>query len=260
MADGSVVIGVELDTAAFSASAARMEGQIMTLGSRLNASLTASLAGTGTADGMSAVFAGITASASAMAQTLAASMRTAAANAITAFTGAGWSQAGTAAGNALSGGIRAGSGSISIAVRDAADTARTAFSGGSWSSVGTNMMSGIASGIRSAGAEVIAAIRAVSEQTEFAVKDYFQIQSPSVTMRDEVGVMISRGIAEGITGGASFVEQAVSSLYGGTRESLTGTAGNARPVTQNIYLRDSDTSPYRTARRIKRESEAAARL
>ena len=194
-----------------------------------------------------------------MAQTLASAMQTAAVNAITAFTGAGWSQAGTAAGNALTGGIRAGSGSISIAVRDAADTARTAFSGGSWSSVGADMMSGIASGIRSAGAEVISAIRSVSEQTEFAVKDYFKIQSPSVTMRDEVGVMISRGIAEGITGGAAFVDQAVSSLYGGTKEKLSGTS-NTHSVTQNIYLRDSDASPYRTARRIKRESEAAARL
>ena len=35
MADGSVVIGVQLDTAAFAASAVQLENQIMTLGTRL---------------------------------------------------------------------------------------------------------------------------------------------------------------------------------------------------------------------------------
>ena len=259
MADGSVVIGVQLDTAAFTASAAQMESHIMTLGSRLNASLTSSLAGAGVADGMTGAFMGITNAASSLAENLAGILRTAASNAIAAFTGAGWTQAGADAGASLSQGVRNGVPGVAGAVRDAANQAKTAFDTGSWASVGANMMSGIANGIRSAGSQVTAAIRDVSRQTELAVKDHFQINSPSVVMRDEVGVMISRGIAEGITSGAGFVNNAVSSVYSGVREK-NGMPAGARAVTQNIYLRDSDTSPYMTARRIKRESEAAARL
>lgn len=259
MADGSVVIGVQLDTAAFAASAVQLESQIMTLGARLNTSLTNSLAGAGVGDGMTSAFMGITTAAASMAENLSGTIRTAAAEAMAAFTGAGWAAAGTAVMSALAGGVRSGGTEVSNAVRNTANQARAAFDTGGWAAVGQNLMSGIAAGVRSAGAEVIAAVRAVSQQTENAVKDHFKISSPSVTMRDEVGVMISRGIAEGITGGASFVNNAISSVYGGTKEKI-GTASGARVVTQNIYLRDSDTSPYHTARRIKRESEAAFRL
>ena len=81
-------------------------------------------------------------------------------------------------------------------------------------------------------------------------------------MRDEVGVMISRGIAEGILSGASYVNGAIAEVYG-TREfghNASSSGGMQGNVTQNIYLRDDDVSPYRTARRIRRESEAIFRL
>lgn len=258
MADGSVVIGVQLDTAAFAASAVQLENQIMSLGTRLNASLTASLAGAGVGDGMAGVFMGITAAASSLAQNLSNIMRTAAADAISGFTGAGWASAGSTAVSSLGDGVRAGSGKVTGAVRETASQAKNAFDT-DWGGIGSGMMSGIASGIRAAGAQVIAAIEEVSRQTEGAVKAHFKINSPSVVMRDEVGVMISRGIAEGITGGAGFIREAADSVYSGTRERLTPVQ-NGGSVTQNIYLRDSDTSPYQTARRIKRESEAALRL
>ena len=99
----------------------------------------------------------------------------------------------------------------------------------------------------------------VTLQTENAVREHFKINSPSALMRDEVGVMISRGIAEGITDGAGFIGRAVDGVYAGYGEKLTAVQ-NGGSVTQNIYLRDSDTSPYQTARRIRRESEAAQRL
>lgn len=259
MADGSVVIGVQLDTAAFAASAAQLENQIMMLGSRLNGSLTAALAGAGTGDGMMGAFASISGAAAAMAENLRGILTGAALGGISAFTGAGWAQAGGEAMNGLASGVRGGSGSVTSAVRDMAAQARGSLDGLGWSAVGQNMMSGIAAGVRQAGAEVLSAIREVSRQTEGAVKAYFKIQSPSALMRDEVGVMISRGIAEGITGGASFVDSAVSSVYGGAKEKLIPLS-SAGTVNQHIYLRDSDTSPYQTARRIKRESEAALRL
>ncbi len=260
MADGSVVIGVQLDTAAFAASAAQLESQIMTLGTRLNTSLTASLAGAGVGDSMTGAFMGITAAAASMAENLRAVIGSAASGAIAAFTGAGWSQAGANAMHQMESGVRSGGSGVMSAVREISSQIQSALGSGSWSSVGQNMMRGIADGVRSAGAEVITAIRQVSAQTENAVKDHFKISSPSALMRDEVGVMISRGIADGITSGASFVDRAAESVYGGAKEKITGTGNSGGSVTQYIYLRDSDTSPYQTARRIKKESEAAARL
>lgn len=257
MADGSVVIGVQLDTAAFAASAAQLENQILTLGTRLNTSMTASLANAGVGDGMAGAFAGITAAASSMAETLRSTIASAAAGAIAAFSGAPWSQAGSGAMTKTAEGIRAGSPGVSAAAQECASRIRSALESGSWAQIGQNMMQGIADGVRNAGSEVIAAIREVSLGTENAVKEHFRINSPSALMRDEVGVMISRGIADGITGGASFVSRAAESA--GTKNTFTAPAGG-RAVTQNIYLRDSDTSPYQTARRIKKESEAAARI
>jgi len=215
MADGSVTIGVVLDTAAFAASIAAMQGQL-----------------------------------SAMALS-AASM----------FVNSGWAEAGQLAASAMAGGITAGGGMVAAAVQSVSQAALAAFDSGGWSSVGANIMSGIASGIYAAGAEVIAAINTVSRNTEEAVKEYYAIRSPSALMRDEVGVMISRGIAEGILSGAGFVSGAMESVgRGADRVRLTeGASGGGRSVTQNIYLRDSDASPYRTARRIRRESEAIFR-
>jgi len=142
-----------------------------------------------------------------------------------------------------------------------AASAAEALGRGGWASVGAEMMRGIASGIYEAGAEVIAAIGSVSRQTEEAVKEYYAIRSPSALMRDEVGVMISRGIAEGILSGAGFVSGAMESVgRDADRVRLTeGASGGGRSVTQNIYLRDSDASPFKTARRIRRESEAIFR-
>lgn len=46
------------------------------------------------------------------------------------------------------------------------------------------------------------------------------------------------------------------------RGAETGESSNAgeRSITQNIYIRDNDPSPYRTARAIRRESEAMLRI
>ncbi len=132
---------------------------------------------------------------------------------------------------------------------------------GVWEAIGEDMMSGIVSGIYAAGTEVITAIRSVARQAETAVKEYYDIRSPSGLMRDEVGVMISRGIAEGILSGAGFVNRAMETVGAGAeriRRTENGVSGN-RSVTQNIYLRDNDASPYKTARRIRRESEAIFR-
>ena len=156
--------------------------------------------------------------------------------------------------------MTSGGAAVAQAVSGIASQAAGAFSAGGWYGVGASMMQGVAEGVRAAGAEVTAAIRAVSAEAEAAVKSYYAIASPSRLMRDEVGVMISRGIAEGITDGAPYVREAMSGAWSGVRGSGAGVVQEGgRSVTQNIYLRDTDASPYRTARRIRRESEAMFR-
>ncbi len=262
MADGSVTIGVLLDTAAFSSSIAAVEGQISSLGTRINQSLSAAFSGATIDSSFVTALTNLASSimeTSSMVETALLSVATAGIN---SFLSAGWAEAGSGAAGVIAGGILSGGGAVTSAVQSIAQTAMSAFSSGAWSYVGTNMMMGVAEGIRAAGAEVIAAINEVSKQTETAVKEYYDIQSPSALMRDEVGVMISRGIAEGILSGSGFVHTALESVWPGTgqtraSDSTSSLAGGS--VTQNIYLRDSDSSPYKTARRIKQESEAIFR-
>ena len=238
--DGSVTIGVGLDVTSFAQSLASLESELSAVGPRIVSALTASLGG----DGLVSVVA------------------QAAAACVAAFVGAGWEGAGSSAAASLASGVTSGGAAVAQAVSGIASQAAGAFSAGGWYGIGASMMQGVAEGVRAAGAEVTAAIRAVSAEAEAAVKSYYAIASPSRLMRDEVGVMISRGSAEGITYGAPYVQEAMSGAWSGVRGSGSGAGvvqDGGRSVTQNIYLRDTDASPYRTARRIRRESEAMFR-
>lgn len=260
MADGSVTIGVILDTAAFAASVAAVQGQVTSLAAGINQSLANAFSGATIDASLVAAVANLAAGVLAASANVEAAMNVLAVQATNAFVGGGWTEAGIGAANAIAGGITSGGGAVTAAVQAIAQSAVSAFSAGAWSSIGSDMMAGIASGIRAAGAEVVSAINQVAGEAETAVKEYYDIQSPSALMRDEVGVMISRGIAEGILSGSGFVRSAMDSVgRQADRVRMTGNTGSAGTVTQNIYLRDSDASPYKTARRIRRESEAIFR-
>lgn len=263
MADGSVTIGVTLDTSSLAASVTNLEMQMVSLGQRISASLSSSLVSAGITESLGTSLAGVTEIVASTAESIIVSMRNAATASITAFSTAGWQNAGMAAAGGIAAGVSSGSVQVASAVQNAANSARSAFSASGWSSIGHQIMSGVASGILAAGNEVVAAIRKVSAEADAAVRSYYQIKSPSALMRDEVGVMISRGIAEGILSGSSYVSGAMTSVYsahegiGDRQSAVNERRGN---VTQNIYLRDDDASPYRTAKRIRRESEAIFRL
>ncbi len=278
--DGSVVIGVSLDTSSIAASAAQVESQLMSLGTRLNQSLT--LKGdSGLGASITAMLGEISGAIASSSEGIGAAMAALASSAIAGFSSAGWAAGGQAAISGLLSGVNSGGAGVVSAAGSIANRAAAAFSGGSWSSIGANMMSGVASGILEAGAEIVSAIRQVAAEAEAAVKSFFKIQSPSALMRDEVGVMISRGIADGILSGGSYIGEAVaavtSGLFDGAAPAMVLGAGEARMAgeyavgggyrgayggeavnrsyVQNIYLRDSDSSPYETAQKIRRESE-----
>ena len=74
--------------------------------------------------------------------------------------------------------------------------------------------------------------------------------------------MLSKGIAEGILDGSRYIEASIAQVgqHTGFTGTAAGNAGGIGNVIQNIYLRDTDTSPYATARAIRKESEAMLRI
>ena len=111
----------------------------------------------------------------------------------------------------------------------------------------------------SVGKEMTAAFRAAAAEAEAAVKEYCEVRSPVSRMQDEIGETISRGFAEGILAGAGMSGTMETGARNGGRVGGTESGSGGKNVTQYIYLRDSDASPYRTARRIRRESEVIFR-
>lgn len=257
MADGSVVIAAQLDTAPFLAQIGALEGELAALSGRMEAQVAAAVASSGVDTAMASIADSIGASLAGMTETAAEAGRNAADAAVSGYGSGDFAGAGTRSGTALLDGFRAGGSGLSSAAAALSSRVQAAFSG-NWYGIGAAMMEGVAAGVRAAGAEVVAAILAVSKEAMAATKAFYEIASPSGKMRDEIGVMLSRGMAEGILDGGSYVRQAFAAL-----ETLSAVpirqvqeSGPGRTVVQYITLRDNDATPYETARAIRRESEA----
>lgn len=98
---------------------------------------------------------------------------------------------------------------------------KNAFTSVNWGSVGLNIIRGIASGIASAAGDLVnAAVKAAKNALDF-VKKALGIHSPSRVFRNEVGVMIGRGMALGIDDSAAVVDRSMDSLV--SSMSLDGT-------------------------------------
>ena len=253
--DGSVVIGVTLDTSAVLESLTSLETRVESFGIGLGEALINPVLSTNLAAAVISAVEGMASAVVSGSVMVRDAMISLGQSAITAITSLPWNGTGGSMVSAAASGMSSASGTLYSAAERASAGAMGAFSTGAWQRVGYNIMSGVTDGIYSAGGEVVSAIERVAYDAERAVKEYYDINSPSGLMRDEVGVMISRGIAEGILSGSSYVNAAMQDVYTpktyGGGESVDG-----RSLTQNIYLRDSDSSPYLTAKRIRKESEA----
>ena len=259
MADGSVTIGVYLDTTLFIHELEMLENRITGLGGSMSTSLSGSFSGKGLFESVNTAFTQISTAGSTSAAKVKNSLISALNESLSYFDNASWEQCGNKISADVANGLNSGIPRINAAISNVISIISKAMSSG-WENIGHNIAAGIASGM-TGGSELIKnAANTVAKNTSDEFKKYYQISSPSALMRDEIGIMISRGIAEGITDGASFVSSALGSVYGATdgimSRSTRAENDNRRTVTQNIYLRDSDYSPYRTAKKIKRESEA----
>ena len=89
------------------------------------------------------------------------------------------------------------------------------FTSVNWGEVGLNIITGIASGIAGAAGKLVdAAVNAAKDALNW-VKDKLGIHSPSRVFRDEVGVMIGRGMAVGIDRSQEVVNRSLGQLADG---------------------------------------------
>lgn len=114
----------------------------------------------------------------------------------------------------LASSISAGAGTVSSSVRNVVATAimaGNAATGGA-TAIGANIARGIAAGISSGSGAIAAAARSAVQAAVAAAKAAAAISSPSKLFRDEVGVFIGLGVAEGIEDSEDKSVQAAKTL------------------------------------------------
>ena len=114
--------------------------------------------------------------------------------------------------NGIGNGIRNLAHSIPNALIDIINTAVRAFTSASWGNIGRNIVSGIANGIWDGASRIIDAAKDVARQALNAAKSFLGIHSPSRKFRDEVGLQVDAGEAQGIIENADMVEDAAAEV------------------------------------------------
>lgn len=85
-----------------------------------------------------------------------------------------------------------------------------AFKGINWADLGKNIIDGVINGVKNAASSLINVFKDLAKSAMDAVKDAFDINSPSRRMRDEVGKMLPPGIAEGVEAAMPDAEKRIS--------------------------------------------------
>lgn len=146
--------------------------------------------------------------------------------------------------------------------------AKDAFLEYDWIQLGKDIIGGIAEGILGATGSVLNAIGEVASGALEKGKEFFDINSPSKVMRDQIGQWIPKGIAVGIKENVNAVEDAMNELTLHTsgkiqRTLLTDVSGMAafqsgkdmtysNGYTQNIYISSpKELNPSEVARQTR---------
>lgn len=140
-------------------------------------------------------------------QTLATSVQ----SAWEAMMGTFYAEGNSAAVN-LANGIYSGRGTVTGAASNVIYAARGAMQIGGWYDLGYNISAGVADGVRGGSYLITQAANAAAQNALASAKRSLGVHSPSRVFRDEVGKMISAGMAEGITDNESMVSKAIRAL------------------------------------------------
>ena len=93
---------------------------------------------------------------------------------------------------------------------------QSSFGSINWASLGTAIINGIVNGISSAAGSIASAARSAAQNALNSAKSLLGIHSPSRVFRDQVGAMIGKGMAEGISDSENAVNRAMAELSNGT--------------------------------------------
>lgn len=95
----------------------------------------------------------------------------------------------------------------------------------SWSNIGTNIVNGLKNGINNAWSSLTRTVNNLFNGLSSGVKKLLGIRSPSRVFRDEIGLMIGLGMAEGITDSKPMVFKSMEDLNSGLMNGLTPYSG-----------------------------------
>ena len=95
----------------------------------------------------------------------------------------------------------------------------------SWSNIGKNIVNGLKNGINNAWSSLTRTVNNLFNGLSSGVKKLLGIRSPSRVFRDEIGLMIGLGMAEGITDSKPMVFQSMEDLNNGLMNGLTPYSG-----------------------------------
>lgn len=129
--------------------------------------------------------------------------------------------------------VSSGMSSIASSMKSSMSGALNSIKNLSWYSVGSNICSGIRNGVNSGWSNLTSLVRSKARSLLDAAKNALDIHSPSRLFQDEVGVMISAGIGEGVTKG---MPKAVKAIAAGAEAMVDAAAGTTIdiPLTANL--------------------------
>lgn len=122
--------------------------------------------------------------------------------AIDFFKSVDWLGAGSKVIGIVINGISSVAGKVADKLKSIGEDAWDAFCDINWFDLGSNVISGIVDGLRAGVDWIKDAARDVAQRAKDAAESLLGISSPSKVFRDEVGLMISKGLAIGIDKGA----------------------------------------------------------
>ena len=106
-------------------------------------------------------------------------------------------------------------------------------------SIGKDLVRGLWNGISDMVGWITGKIQSFGDRVMDGIKDFFGIESPSKLMRDDVGKMLSAGVAEGITAGEKLPLKAISDLS----QDVMAEAENMDGLTLERKLQHTFTAP-----------------
>jgi phage-related protein len=109
-------------------------------------------------------------------------------------------------------GLKSGTGKIAGFVPELFASLKERFSEMKWVELGSNIIEGIVDGIKKAAKKLADSVVDAAKSALSKTKSFLKISSPSAVMRDQIGIMMGLGIAEGITDSTSQVEAAMAKL------------------------------------------------